>query len=179
VAFSPDGRRLASASNDKIVYLWDAETGVHQQTLEGHTDWVLSVAFSSDGRRLVSVSNDMTVRLWDAETGAQQQTLKGFRIPAYYQCSVAFSSDSSYIITGLGSFALNQSSPLAEITNWLSYYLQSKSWISWNGKRVLWLPPEYRPSSCCFLKNHVIAMGCTSGHVLLIQFEPSISPVST
>ena len=51
---SPDGRRLASASNDQTVKLWDASTGQELLTLKGHTDRVDSVAFSPDGRRLAS-----------------------------------------------------------------------------------------------------------------------------
>jgi len=64
VAFSPDGRLLASASEDKTVRLWDPVTGQHQRTLTGHAGPVRSVAFSPDGRLLASAGDDGTVRLW-------------------------------------------------------------------------------------------------------------------
>ena len=70
VAFSPDGTRIASGSDDKTVRVWDADTGQPiGQPLTGHTDAVTSVAFSPDGNRIASGSDDETVRLWDAATG--------------------------------------------------------------------------------------------------------------
>ena len=68
VSFSPDGRTLASGSDD--IRLWDARSGAHIRTLTGHTSWVNSVSFSPDGRTLASGSDDASVLLWDANTGA-------------------------------------------------------------------------------------------------------------
>jgi len=65
VAFSPDGRLLASCSDDKTVRLWDPAAGEHRRTLTGHARIVRGVAFSPDGRLLASASDDKTVRLWD------------------------------------------------------------------------------------------------------------------
>jgi WD40 repeat protein len=66
VAFSPDGKRLASADWDGTVKVWDAQTGQEALTLKGHTGYVKSVAFSPDGKRLASASKDKTVKVWDA-----------------------------------------------------------------------------------------------------------------
>ena len=64
VAFSPDGKLLASASSDKTVKLWDAQWGAVLQTLTGHLDDVTAVTFSPDSKQLASASSDKTVNLW-------------------------------------------------------------------------------------------------------------------
>jgi WD40 repeat protein len=70
VAFSPDGRLLATASVDETARLWDPATGEHLRTLTGHDGPVLGVAFSPggfspDGRLLATASDDKMARLWD------------------------------------------------------------------------------------------------------------------
>ncbi len=89
-AFSPDGKRLASASRDNCVRVWDVSTGRELLTCQGHTDRVFGVAFSPDGKRLASAGSDRTVRLWDAATGQETLCLRGdFAWPS----GVAFSPD--------------------------------------------------------------------------------------
>jgi WD40 repeat protein len=64
VAFSPDGKRVASGDQDGSVLLWDAATGKKLRSFEGHGGYVSEVAFLPDGRRLLSCSGDATVRVW-------------------------------------------------------------------------------------------------------------------
>ena len=69
-AFSPDGKRIVTASEDKTARIWDAATGKPiGEPLKGHEDAVCSAAFSPDGKRIVTASRDKTARLWDAATG--------------------------------------------------------------------------------------------------------------
>jgi Flp pilus assembly protein TadD len=66
IRFSPDGRRIATASLDRTIKLWDTATGREVFTLRGHTAGVLALAFSPDGRRIVSGAIDFTAHIWDA-----------------------------------------------------------------------------------------------------------------
>ncbi|CAG8363197.1 unnamed protein product [Penicillium salamii] len=90
IAFSSDGKMLASASYDTTVRLWNAATGAHQQTLVGHRRSVRAVAFSPDSNMLASASSDNTIRLWNNTTGAIHRVIHGHTNSIH---SVAFSAD--------------------------------------------------------------------------------------
>ncbi|KAF2675781.1 hypothetical protein K458DRAFT_397616 [Lentithecium fluviatile CBS 122367] len=92
VAFSHDSTRLASASYDNTVKIWDASSGECLSTLQGHSNAVTSVAFSHDSTRLASASYDNTVKIWDARSGECLSTLQGH---SDWVTSVAFSHDST------------------------------------------------------------------------------------
>jgi peroxiredoxin len=66
MAFSPDGKRLASAASDRTVKVWDAQTGQELLSVEGHNEWENGVAFSPNGYWLASGAADGTVKIWDA-----------------------------------------------------------------------------------------------------------------
>ena len=79
IAWSPDGRMIASPSADNTIRLWDAETGECLRTLKGHAEVVYSVAFDPAGRILASGSQDKTVKLWDVYSGQLLRTFKGHK----------------------------------------------------------------------------------------------------
>jgi WD40 repeat protein len=96
VAFSADGKVLATASRDRTVKLWDTRTGELRRALFGHTDVVLSVAFSPTGGTLASAGADSAIRLWGPDDGKPLAVLRGHRWPVR---ALAFHPDGRHLAT--------------------------------------------------------------------------------
>ena len=103
VAYSPDGKILASAGRDNLVRLWDPATGKQIRQLAGHYSIVYCVAFSPDGKVIASGSGDCTIRIWEVATGRELRQLRGH---ANYIGSLDFSSDGKTLASSGGDSTL-------------------------------------------------------------------------
>ncbi|KAJ0153276.1 Delta(24(24(1)))-sterol reductase [Fusarium oxysporum f. sp. albedinis] len=117
VAFTADGQHLVSGSEDGLVKIWAVSIDACPLTVEDHDKPASSIAISADGLQVISGSIDATIKIWDTETGRYLQTLKGpHKIIKVWDtitgtclytlmddgrvCSVAFSADDQYLISG-------------------------------------------------------------------------------
>jgi WD40 repeat protein len=168
VAFSADGKTVASGSEDKTVMLWDAATGEERHKLEGHDDWVTVVAFSADGKTVASGSEDKTVRLWDAATGEEKQKHETSRSAN----RITFSNDGRYLETNIGQLDLSITSITHQslITDSRTTILLESSWIRYRGADFLWVPHEYR-GVCHDAFGSLLVIGQSSGAVSFFSFR--------
>jgi WD40 repeat protein len=81
VAFSPDAKRIVSATLDNTLTIWDVDTGNELLTLTGHFDRIHDIAFSPDGRQIATASEDQTVKLWNGTPAELQAPPQGGNAP--------------------------------------------------------------------------------------------------
>ncbi|KAJ5808099.1 hypothetical protein N7474_009368 [Penicillium riverlandense] len=181
IAWSHDGSRLASASDDGLVRIWDSAIGKCTLAIEGHSRRVTSISWSQDGSRLASASYE-TVRIWDPATGQCTSTLS-----VSSSCSIRFDEDNSNLLhTGDGAFNLESSVSVTTfpgislpLPQQFGYgFTDDRTWVTYQGKNLLWLPPDYRPSSgdafaarpfSWPMSEANLAIGCSSGRVLILR----------
>lgn len=96
LAWSPDGKRLASAGADRTIRVHDIATGKQELAIEDHADWVMGLAFSPDGSKLASASRDKTSKVFDAKTGDSLVTFNGHGESVY---GVEFTPDGSQVVS--------------------------------------------------------------------------------
>jgi hypothetical protein len=171
VAFSPDGKLLASASQGHTVRVWDPATGASLQTLEGHSDSVYAVAFSPDGKLLASASFDHTVRVWDTATRLSLRTLRTDVVV----WELSFSSDGQYLNANRGRLSIGPLgpsviSPQSNGRGGERGIFVDNAWVAQGIKNILWLPPDYR-ATCTDAWNNVLAIGHASGRVSVLELN--------
>ncbi|KAJ5768761.1 NACHT and WD40 domain protein [Penicillium odoratum] len=169
VVFSPNGVMLASSSSDHTIHLWDTATGILRQKLERCSYTVLSMIFSPDVQFLAAVSSNQTINLWDIPTAALRRTWSMDREVTVLH----FSDDCLKLNTDLGSLSLQS---LGDTHTCTSYQVTEgvsvleNTWITLNGERILWLPPEYRPV-CSVVHRDNIILGHASGRISFLGFS--------
>ena len=114
--FSPDGKTLASSSADRMIKLWNVETGEQQKALEGHTHHVTAIAWSVTGRQLFSASADKTIKIWDVAAAKATRTIQGLKSEVTNLADVGRDNRLA-VVTGDGYFRVYRADNGATETN--------------------------------------------------------------
>ncbi|KAE9392482.1 hypothetical protein BT96DRAFT_887916 [Gymnopus androsaceus JB14] len=207
VAVSPDGCRVVSVSGDETLRIWNLSTGKTEHVLRDHNGAVDAVAFSSDGSRVVSASWSGEVRIWNTSTGTTEHihqmrslnSVDAIAVSPNGSIVACGSRDGTVKIwntsTGETKKILKcahniswEYSPLESLVgNSSTFYALGKNHneivticnrnSEYQIKHVLWLPPYVRDIKCAAYTDSLIAFGCQSGEVVIINMSspPDIS----
>jgi hypothetical protein len=145
VAISRDGKLIATASADKMVRVLDMMTAKVMLTLEGHSNWVTAVTFSWDSKQVVSASFDHTIRIWDVETGELSTLLDNSRVPEVLLTAQGRPEDEDEDEDDGGGRPPIKLQPTERFVSRYDPLYVDGDWITHKGKRLLFLPAEYRP----------------------------------
>jgi WD40 repeat protein len=128
-----DRRLVDTTFEDTTTKAWDVKTPL-QQYLANSGNSVHGVQFSHDAKLVATAASDNVIRIWSSQEGALQQEIAvGSRVKI-----LSFSPDGSILNTDIGSFDIRS-------LEWSPYRLRGdRSWVTWKGDDLLWLPPEYR-----------------------------------
>lgn len=152
-----------------------------------HSRGIATVAWSPDAARLASGPWDKKVKIWDATTGQCITTLEAGLLPHFLQFDTSlscrlhtdvgtFDLPTAFSSTALAATSANHI-PFSPSPQYIGYSLSSDStWITYRGESILWLPPEYRPTSSA-ISGMVLAIGCSSGRVWTVVFSED-NPIS-
>jgi WD40 repeat protein len=193
LGFSNDTKLLAGGSYDNVGLVWSVDNGALQQTLDVDKDLIYASAFSGDLNLIATTSYNESVRIWSVATGA---CLAEFEVEGI-AIGMAFIDKKLAIRTKAGALYLNidcsfhtesdiDTKPSdTTSTNFPIWYVREKAslwgcgvvdncnWITMHGRRLLWVPTEYR-SYCATVSDTSVVIGSASGRVIFMRFSPEI-----
>jgi WD40 repeat protein len=185
IEFSPDSKLLASSSHNRRLFplrfyvkimIWNISTGSVQQTFD-QSEPIRVIAFSHDSR-LLALSGSETIKIWNIHTDFVQQTIAiNDRIS-----SLSFDSTNSNLLTNTGDikikktgfFITSKSPQEKDDTPYFRGLNISESWIKWNNRKLLWLPPDYRLKVSISPSRSIVAIDRGAGEVSIIGFSSAI-----